>query len=163
MFNSRSSSMCSRVQAIVAGLFVLILVPGVSLAKNKDKHKSEDYCISFPGHTGFELVGQGFAIPDPGKCNPWTGFFLLNGNSSSPSAGTGCTATDGSDLAITITSSSATGSVLIDSITLSLPAQTGADNETRIGGTDPNLVLPAAGAPCSNVAIPAANPPPVGP
>lgn len=171
MFIARRSSLCSRLRAVLAGLLVLVLVPGLSLAKEndqeKDKGKRQDYCITFPGHAVFELVGQGFSIPDPGKCAPWTGFFITSVDSPSTSAGTGCTATDGSDLAITITSSSATGSVLIDSITLSLPAQTGADVETSIGvsglGTDPKLVLPAAGAPCSNIAIPAASPPPVGP
>ena len=165
MFNAQRSSLCSRLRAVVAGLSILVLLPGVSLAKNKNKES--DYCISFPGHAGFELVGQGFSIPDPGTCQPWTGFFLHSDNSSSPSAGTGCTATDGSDLALTMTSSSATGSVTIEAITLLLPAQTGADVEKSIGvsglGTDSNLVLPAAGAPCSNIGIPAASPPPVGP
>jgi hypothetical protein len=135
---------------------------GVSLAKNKDKNKEKDYCISFPGHAVFELVGQGFAIPDPGRCEPWTGFFITSVNSPSTSAGTGCTATDGSDLEITITSSRQ-GIVFIDSIILSLPAQTGADEETSIGVFPGQLLLPAAGAPCSDVAIPAASPPPVGP
>ena len=113
MYIAHRSSLCSRLRAVLAGLLVLVLVPGVSLAegnyKEKDKSKGEDYCITFPGHAVFELVGQGFAIPDPGRCEPWTGFFITSVNSPSTSAGTGCTATDGSDLAITITSSSAQG------------------------------------------------------
>src|SRR5260370_20124060 len=167
MGKGETARMGSGCLGVVAGLCIVVLIAGVSLAKNKNKNKEKDYCISFPGHAIFELVGKGFSIPDPGTCQPWTGFFLHNDNSASPSAGTGCTATDGSDLALTITSSGATGSVTIEAITLSLPAQTGSDVEKSIGvfgeGTDPNLVLPAAGAPCSNVAIPAASPPPVGP
>ncbi len=159
MFNAQTSSMCSRLRAVLTGLFILLLVPGVSSAKENDKEndkgKGEDYCISFPGHAGFELVGQGFAIPDPGKCEAWTGFFLPNKNS--PSAGTGCTATDGSDLSITITTSTHGNPVLvfIDSVTLSLPAQTGADVETGIGNTNTFLTLAVTAAPCTNVAIPA--------
>jgi hypothetical protein len=102
MFNAQRSSLCSRLRAVLAWLSILVLVPGVLLAKEKDS-KEKDYCIGFPGHGGFALVGQGFVIPDKGKCDPWTGFFIPNENS--PSAGTACTATDGSDLSITITSS----------------------------------------------------------
>jgi hypothetical protein len=160
MFNAQSSSLCSRLRAVLAGLSILVLVPGVSLAKVKSaqhKSKEKDYCISFPGHAGFALVGQGFAIPDPGECEPWTGFFLPNKNS--PSAGTACTATDGSDLSITITSSTPGNPVLvfIDSITLSLPAQTGTDVETGVGTTTTFLTLAVTGGPCSKVVIPAAS------
>jgi hypothetical protein len=151
---------CAKVEFVLAravfvGLSILVLVPGVSIAKNKGP-KEKDYCISFPGHAGFALVGQEFVIPDAGKCIPWTGFFVPNKNS--PSAGTACTATDGSDMSITITSSTPGNPVLvfIDSVTLSLPAQTGTDVETGIGTTTTFLTLAVTGARCTNVAIPAA-------
>jgi hypothetical protein len=55
---------------------------------------------------------------------------------NSPTAGTGCTSSDGSHLALTLTTSfpEDAGLIVIDSITLSLPAQSGVSHFTVSNG-----------------------------
>jgi hypothetical protein len=104
---------------------ILVFAPGVAGAKN--------YCISgFPNGT-FVLVGVGFTVPSKGTCKTWTGLTTQN-DLNSPSAGTGCTSSNGTELSLTITTSvpQNAGHIEIDSITLSLPKQTGGTNSTNI-------------------------------
>src|SRR5271167_2678674 len=129
---------------------ILILAPGVAGAKN--------YCIGgFPNIT-YILVGQGFTVPAKGACKTWTGF-TPQLNLNSPSQGTGCTSSDGSHLSLTLTTSfpESAGFIEIDSITLSLPAQTGGTNSITIsGGTiTPFSGSTIAGEPCGKLTIPA--------
>ena len=108
----------------IAGMAAL-LMSGVAQAS--------DYCITFPSAPNFELVGRGFTIPGKGTCGAWIGF-TPEGSFNSPSAGTGCTSSNGSHLSLTITTSAPehNGNIIIDSITLSLPGATGTDNEAQI-------------------------------
>ncbi len=107
-----------KLRAGIAGFVtLLILTPGVVLAKN--------YCISGFGNPSYILVGIGFTVPGKGKCKPWAGF-VAEGNF--PTAGMGCTSSDGSNLSLTLTTGDAPdGWVEIDVISLSLPSQTGED------------------------------------
>ena len=150
--NTASSRLCLRLRAVVAGLSILVLVPGVSMAK--------DFCIMFTGFPGSEFVGRGFAVPAKGQCKPFTGFFVPGKNT--PVSGAGCTSTDGSDFSLTILNSSpeSGGAVFIDSISLSLPAHSGEDNETANISTGAASIVTFAvtGETCSKVVIPALEP-----
>ncbi len=149
--STASSRLCLRLRAVVAGLSILVLVPGVSLAK--------DFCVSFTGFSN-QIVGRGFTVPGKGQCKPFTGFYVPGGNS--PVVGSGCTSTDGSIFSLTLTAShpdpSGGGAASIDSISLALPADSGVDNVTAI--TDPSAsgTFPVTGAACSKVVIPALEP-----
>lgn len=153
---SALSTASLRLRAVLGGLAMLVLVPGVSQAK--------DYCIGFTGFPGSEFVGRGFTIPGKGQCKPFTGFFTAVKNA--PAAGTGCTSTDGSNFSLTILSSwpGSGGVVFIDSITLSLPALSGEvsgeDNETQNISTPPANILsiPVTGKACTKVVVPASDP-----
>src|SRR5208283_2985133 len=79
------------------------------------------------------LVGIGFTVPGNGKCKPWAGF-IASGNF--PTAGMGCTSSDGSNLSLTLTSGSEPAEfVEIDVIRLSLPSQTGEDSGQSIASS----------------------------
>ncbi len=140
-----------KLRAGIAGFVtLLILTPGVVLAKN--------YCISGFGNPNFVLVGQGFNVPAKGKCTPWTGFVAgLGGNVQT--AGMGCTSSDGSNLSLTLTTGDEPGgSVEIDTISLSLPSQTGADSGQFITSSSVSSYGPdtgIVGAACSTKTIPA--------
>ena len=119
----------TRLRAGLLGLVaIFISAQGVALAKN--------YCISgFPNSNPYILVGVGFTVPAKGTCKAWTGLTTQN-SFNSPSAGAGCTSSDGKELSLTITTSvpQNAGHIEIDSITLSLPTQTGESNSTNIKG-----------------------------
>jgi len=156
--NTASSRLCLRLRAVVAGLSILVVVPGVSLAK--------DFCISFPGLPN-QIVGRGFTVPGKGQCKPFTGFYTPGGNA--PVAGTGCTSTDGSVFSLTLTTShpdpANQGIAGIDSISLALPGYSGQDYITAINNPSLSGTNPVTGAACSKVVIPALDPetaPPAG-
>jgi hypothetical protein len=116
----------TRLRAGLLG-FVAMLFCGPLVAGAKD------YCISGFANSTYVLVGVGFTVPAKGTCKTWIGFTAQN-NNNSPSAGTGCTSSDGSELSLTITTSvpQNSGHIEIDSITLSLPSQSGDTNSTNI-------------------------------
>jgi hypothetical protein len=130
------SSMWNKVKPLGGHMLILAILvlatAGVSQAG--------DYCITFNG-LSISVVGRGFSIPAKGKCKVWTGFTGGTGVTQNiPSGGAGCTSSDKSHLSLTYTISNpeAGGFVVIDSVTLSLPAQTGTDVETTIvGGSTP--------------------------
>jgi hypothetical protein len=149
------SSMWNKVKSLgdrVMILAILVLATaGVSQAG--------DYCITFDGISGVAVVGRGFTIPAKGKCKVWTGFTggsLVTQNI--PSGGAGCTSSDKSHLSLTYTISNpeAGGFVVIDSVTLSLPAQTGTDVETTItgGSTPTSNSFAVTGSNCTSQHIP---------
>ncbi len=120
---------------------------------------ANNYCISgFPNST-YILVGEGFTVPAKGTCKTWIGLTAQN-NDNSPSAGTGCTSSDGHELSLTITTSvpQNSGHIEFDSITLSLPEQSGETNSTNIksGAVTSFSASGISGGPCSGkVTIPA--------
>jgi len=153
--NTASSRLCLRLRAVVGGLSILVLVPGVSMAK--------DFCINFTAFPTSGFVGRGFTVPGKGQCKPFTGFFTAANNS--PATGTGCTSTDGSNLSLTILSSEPEspglpGATFIDSISLSLPSHSGVDNATQDISTGAAVIntFDVTGAACSKVVIPAVEP-----
>ncbi len=107
-----------------------------------------------------EAVGRGFAIPGKGKCRAWVGF--TGGDAATQdvsTSGTGCTSSDGTQLSLTYTGSNPTngGNIFIDSVTLSLPAQTGTVHETTIaGGVLGSYSDTVTGAKCKKVPVPPA-------
>jgi len=140
-----------KLRAGVAGFVtLLILTPGVVLAKN--------YCISGFGNPSFVLVGQGFKVPAKGKCTPWTGFVASSGGNVQ-TTGIGCTSSDGSNLSLTLTTGSEPGGwVEIDTISLSLPSQTGEDSGQYLASSSVSSYGPdtgIVGAACSTKTIPA--------
>jgi hypothetical protein len=97
--------------AIVASV---ALAPGVSWAL--------DYCFEFPAApTAYIQIGVGFKIPGAGECKNWVGFTPQN-DANSPSAGTGCTSSDGSNFTLNLTTQEA-GFLIFDSISVPLPAR----------------------------------------
>jgi hypothetical protein len=120
--------------------------------------QAKDYCLFDQTVPSYVLVGRGFTIPTKGKCKAWTGFTAQAGFNS-PTAGTGCTSSDGSHLALTLTTSFPQngGDVEIDSINLSLPAQSGASNFNFLsGGTaSSGSPFPVVGQVCNPTPIPA--------
>jgi len=140
-----------RIWILMTVLLTLVLFPAVSQAK--------DYCISFTAVPGIMLVGSGFSVPKKGTCKSWLGFdagSLVTVNV--PSSGVGCTSSDGSHLSLTLTlSNPEEGGIFgVDSITMTLPAQTGTDFETSVSAGDVAgpASNPVAGAECKNVGIP---------
>ena len=119
----------TRLRAGLIGFAVfpalLMVGPGVAAAR--------DYCISGFANSTYVLVGVGFTVPAKGACKTWIGFTAQNGDNS-PSAGTGCTSSNGTELSLTITTSvpQNSGHIEIDSITLALPSQSGETNSTNI-------------------------------
>ncbi len=138
-----------KLRAGIAGFVTLLfLTPGVVLAKN--------YCISGFPNTNYILVGQGFKIPAKGKCKAWTGF---NAQGNFPTAGMGCTSSDGSNFSVTLTTGFVADSFVdIDAISLSLPAQTGEYLSQTLDGGTVTSSGPASGivgGACSTNTIPA--------
>jgi hypothetical protein len=139
-----------KLRAGIAGFVtLLVLTPGVVHAKPKN------YCISGFPNSAYIPEGQGFSVPGKGKCKAFIGF---NQEGNFPVTGSGCTSSDGSNLSLTITTGSeADGFAETDTISLSLPAQTGAvvgqilddSAEASFGPSD------VTGGTCSGVAIPA--------
>ncbi|HUY26272.1 MAG TPA: hypothetical protein VMV27_02525 [Candidatus Binataceae bacterium] len=140
-----------KLQAGIVGFItLLILTPGVVLAKN--------YCISGFPNASYILVGQGFKVPAKGKCKPWTGF---NTQGNFPTSGNGCTSSDGTNLSLSLTTGDEPDAfVEIDTISLALPAQTG-DVVGQVIESSPFTFGPDAGitgAPCPSTAVPAVAP-----
>lgn len=122
--------------------------------------QAKDYCLFDQTVPDYILVGRGFTIPAKGKCKPWTGF-NAQGGQNSPTAGTGCTSSDGSHLNLTLTTSFPQngGDVEIDSITLSLPLQSGMSSDIFFSaGTVSSGSFLETGAVCTGRSIPAAMP-----
>jgi hypothetical protein len=115
---------------------------------------AKDYCVTLLNNPNVEFVGLSFKIPGKGKCNAWHGFEAsLSHPNNFPSAGTGCTSSDGSQFNITITTTQPTvGAVIFDSITLALPTQTGTDSETILNDRQ-FLGGPVKGAVCKRPPI----------
>jgi hypothetical protein len=133
----------SIITILGASIFALTL-PGLSAAK--------DFCLTINSST-YVLIGKGFTVPLKGRCKPWTGL-TVQSNFNSPSAGTGCTSSDGSHLNFTITTTFPdSGLFFLDTITLALPALTGTDFNVEIGSTPGSFS--AVGAFCAPVPIPA--------
>jgi hypothetical protein len=126
----------------VGALALSVILPGLAAAK--------DFCITVNDST-YVLIGKNFVAPMKGKCKPWTGLVTQLGIDS-PSAGTACVASDGSDLNLTITTIEA-GAVFFDSVTLALPSKTGTDIFTELSGGGGNSYA-AVGVQCNPVAIP---------
>jgi hypothetical protein len=122
------------------------MAPGLSAAK--------DLCLTINSST-YVLIGKNFTVPMRGKCKPWTGL-TVQGNSNSPSAGTGCTSSNGSHLNLTITTTfPELGGFFLDSVTLALPGLTGTDIDAQLGSGDSIGSFSAVGAFCAPVPIPA--------
>jgi hypothetical protein len=134
---------------IVTFATFLFLTPNAALAKN--------YCITgFPDSTYF-LVGVNFKVPGNGKCTSFNGFNPEIANW--PTTGTACTSSDGTNLAFTLTTSGVSASFAeIDSISLSLPDQTGTVAGQIITANSVNSFVGSsiAGGSCSNSDIPSA-------
>jgi hypothetical protein len=131
----------------IIGIFaILTLAPSIACAK--------DYCLA--SGDGFKLVGQRFTIPKKGQCTRWTGFTRLS-TGTAPSVGTGCTASNGLKLSFTITTvenETVTIAKVLDSITLSLPSQTGSDSRTLLGFSPAPVVVPIVGSVCPQNSFP---------
>lgn len=133
----------SVITILCAAVFGLML-PGLSAAK--------DFCLTINSST-YVLIGKGFTVPLKGRCKAWTGL-TVQSNTNSPSAGTGCTSSDGSHLNFTITTTFPdSGLFFLDTITLTRPAMTGTDFNVEIGSTPGSFS--AVGAFCAPVSIPA--------
>jgi hypothetical protein len=111
-----------------------------------------DYCVTFPSVPDYILVGRGFIIPPKGKCKTWTGFALQSGINS-PTSGPGCTSSDGTNVTLGLTTmlqvTTATTSVIFDAVSLSLPSQSGTDNENAVNGIGSQVSVAATGAHCA--------------
>jgi hypothetical protein len=128
-----------------------------------------DYCISFPTASNpYTQVGRGFSIPANGKCRGWTGFTPQLGFNS-PSYGTGCTSSDGTNFTLNLTTQIA-GILLFDSIDLSLPPDKGQTTGTAAESQPAQVTLDGVtyppftpypvsvtGAACNGVSIPSDN------
>jgi len=97
-----------------------------------------DYCLTDLTTPTHILVGRAFVVPAKGACKPFNGFTPALGQNS-PTIGTGCKSSDGSHLNFTLTTSQPenNGFVEIDSISLTLPAQSGTSFATYISGGIP--------------------------
>ncbi len=132
---------------IVGFVTLLILTPGVVLAKN--------YCIGGFFNPSYILVGIGFTVPGKGKCKPWAGF---NAEGNLPTAGMGCTSSNGSNLSLTLTTGNEVGGwVEMDVISLSLPSQTGEDAAQILesSAVESSSATGISGGACSTKTIPA--------
>jgi len=139
----------SLILSLFAGLAVF--TPRAALAKN--------YCISgFPNPSWLE-VGIQFRIPPKGKCKQWLGFNPADGDNR-PVSGIGCTSSDGTNFSAFLTNSDEPGGFIEqDSISLSLPAQTGEYVGQFISGSAVSSFGPTtgiSGALCAHSPIPAA-------
>jgi hypothetical protein len=136
-----------------AGFFGLIAL--VSLASAA---QAKDYCLFDQTVSSYVLVGRGFTIPAKGACKSWIGFTAQNGFNS-PTAGTGCTSSDGTHLDLTLTTSfpQSGGDVEFDSIELSLPGQSGASNFNFLSGgiASSGSPFPMVGQVCNKISVPA--------
>jgi len=130
--------------------FAAIIIAGSGVAQ-------ADYCLNIESGV-FIIIGKGFKIPAKGQCKSWVGFSAQNSHDQ-PSSGTGCTASDGSTLNFTLVTSfpESGGNFEQDSITLTLPSQTGTDSFTYVepSGTSGTSVS-VAGSKCQGTAIPSA-------
>ncbi len=117
--------------------------------------QAADYCVTFPG---FVIVGKGFKVPPKGNCKPWNGFSAQSGHNS-PSNGTGCTSSDGSQLNLMfITAFAEVGdSFEEDQMTISLPSGAVTDHFTNFSGGTGSSGGPVAGTAhtCTHNPIPA--------
>ena len=155
---SALSTASLQLRAVLPGLF--LSGAGVPVSR-WPRTTARQASTGFPGS---QFVGRGFTIPGKGQCKPFTGFFTAVKNA--PAAGTGCTSTDGSNFSLTILSSwpGSGGVVFMDSISMSLPAQSGEvsgeDNETQNISTPPANILsiPVTGKACTKVVVPASDP-----
>jgi hypothetical protein len=147
------------ISVFVAGL---ALAPSASSAHGAVAtivSKELDYCITFPdAPIPYIQVGRNFSIQPKGRCDTWSGFTPQN-DLNSPSAGTGCTSSSGSNFTLTLTTLEQ-GDLILDSVSLTLPAQTGTSTELipSINGYTP-FIVPANGARCT----PGSNPIPPAP
>ena len=78
-------------------VFIVAFVVAVSIS---DLATASDLCIANGGVT---LVGKGFGVPLRGKCKPWLGYVVNFETGPNSSTGTACTASDGSHVAIDVT------------------------------------------------------------
>jgi hypothetical protein len=81
-----------RYKRFLAGITAL----AASLALAPGASRAADYCVTFPTAPTYTLVGRAFVVPPKGKCKPWNRFTPQN-STNSPSVGTGCTSSDGSN------------------------------------------------------------------
>jgi hypothetical protein len=121
----------------------LVLLLGFAIAPTASW--AADYCVTFPTVPDYILVGRGFMIPLKGKCKTWSGFALQSGINS-PTSGTGCTSSDGTNLTLGLTTMQGTA-VIFDAVSLTLPSQSGSDNENAVNGVPVSAA--ATGAHCT--------------
>ena len=103
-------------------LFLLLglIAPVYSYAAN--------YCIAVNGgfgNGGTSFMGINFALPDAGKCKPWSGFTKTASTVILTTTGTGCLSSDGKALTVSVTSQDpwylGAGTLAADYIQLSRP------------------------------------------
>jgi hypothetical protein len=137
--------------ALLAGFLALVVLIALAPAAHAD------YCLTNQDTPTYVLVGKGFVVPAKGACKAFNGFTPSLGQNS-PTIGTGCKSSDGSHLNFTLTTSfpENNGFIEIDSITLTLPSQSGTSSATFISGGVPGAgSFPVVGSACKSIAIPA--------
>ena len=82
-------------------LFLLLglIAPVYSYAAN--------YCVAVNGgfgNGGTSFMGINFALPDAGKCKPWSGFTKTASTVILTTTGTGCLSSDGKALTVSVSS-----------------------------------------------------------
>ena len=115
-----------------------------------------DYCLVDQLNSSYVLVGRGFTPPLKGACKAFVGF--LSGSANAPVGGSACTNSTGTTLNFSLTSSHPEigNSVYYDTITLSLPSQSGGDEYTDIvGATVSTGFADFDGGTCSGKPVPA--------
>jgi len=110
-------------------LFLLLglIAPVYSYAAN--------YCVAVNGgfgNGGTSFMGINFALPDAGKCKPWSGFTKTASTVIFTTTGTGCLSSDGKALTVSVSSAD--------------PAFLGAGQL----GSDYIQLCPGGGTSCSN-------------
>jgi hypothetical protein len=82
-----------------------------------------DFCITETGGGAFTFVATKFKVPSHGKCTPWVGFVSSIGDAF-PTTGMGCTASDSSEVSISITTAPIDGSgdSFVDYFKFALPS-----------------------------------------
>lgn len=89
--------------------------------------RAADVCIEWKTlTTTHQLVGKAFRVPGKGKCRPFAGFDIAY-PSLFDATGSGCTASDGSELRLVLTASREGYSPIFFHVTLPLPLGPGGE------------------------------------
>ncbi len=106
-----------------------------------------DFCITETDPPSFQYVTQKFSIPGRGKCKPWLGYMVFGGETF-PSTGTACTATSGTHLSISISTTPVDGFADADHafFDVSLPSLTVTKAfESELGAGTPGVAAENSG------------------